>query len=637
MLSLLQKWSGTRIFKVVLALIGFSFLLLGWQMGNGFSNPFASSLAKVNGESITVQSMRSQVEQRIRTIRHQLGANYSPAILKDLHLVDRMLDDTIRNTLLRQYATENGITIPDGELAGIIAQNKAFQGIDGQFDAMTYRNVLANAGLTTNQYEDMVREELMTAQVRDPFGLTAFLNKPAIHRAADYLKQTRDVKILTVSQADITPPKAPTEDDLKNLYDEMATSLMTPEYRTLEVVTYSKDTLADSYTPTEDDIKADYETNSDSLGEPESRDVSHILVHTQEEATQLAKQLSEGANFAEQAKAHSIDKLTATKGGELGVIKRGEMLKPFEDAAFALADGATSEPVKTAFGYHLIKVNKINPSHIPPLADVRSKIIARLKQEHATDALYDVVEKADNRLSGGDPLKEVAESTHGTYQVYTKVAADGTTADGLDVNAPHFDQILKTAFTLDADTASAPIQLDDNTQAFVKVTSIEAPRQRTINEVRKELEATYTSTMVENALRAKATQILASLNSNTAMEEAARNNHLKNPIQTVVGMERVGPTHSPLINAGIRNELFKLHQGEYLSRAVVGQQGASLFQVTNITQPSVSTSELDKISDLVSNTFRNDVQSQFLTALRQTGSIKVNESRLQTLRDAVLQ
>ncbi|NLG79414.1 MAG: foldase [Firmicutes bacterium] len=170
---------------------------------------------------------------------------------------------------------------------------------------------------------------------------------------------------------------------LDDLRDQIRTNLL------LEAIASKDVTIND------DEVKKYYEEHKDEFKEPEQVRARHILVKDEKTAKEIEKELAGGADFAELAKAKSEDPGSKDKGGDLGYFERGAMDPAFEKAAFALKIGETSGPVKSSFGYHIIRVDDRKPERIPPLEEVRSEVVKRLKREKAKPASTVISELKD--------------------------------------------------------------------------------------------------------------------------------------------------------------------------------------------------------------------------------------------------
>ena len=139
---------------------------------------------------------------------------------------------------------------------------------------------------------------------------------------------------------------------------------------------------------TDEEIKQYYEDNKDQFAK---RDASHILVADEKTAKEVKDKLDKGEDFAALAKKYSKDTANAANGGELGTFSRGQMVKEFEDAAFSLKEGEISAPVKTQFGYHIIKINKIEDS----IEDNKEAIVKALNDKKYADYIKELNKKAN--------------------------------------------------------------------------------------------------------------------------------------------------------------------------------------------------------------------------------------------------
>ena len=160
---------------------------------------------------------------------------------------------------------------------------------------------------------------------------------------------------------------------------------------------------------TDEEIKQYYEDNKDQFAK---RDASHILVEDEKTAKEIKEKLDNGEDFAKLAKEYSKDTANAENGGNLGTFSKGQMVKEFEDAAFNLKEGEISEPVKTQFGYHIIKLNKVADS----IEDNKEAITNALTDKKYADYIKELNEKANVVTESTIAAEEQKDSEENTEE-----------------------------------------------------------------------------------------------------------------------------------------------------------------------------------------------------------------------------
>ncbi len=634
MLRFLHGLNGSFIVKFLLVLIGISFI--GWGFGEGVQQGFSGYVAKVNGQKIPAQVFQRELDLKVSQLRRSMGDNYSEDVLASMNIPQNLLRDKIRDILLLQFAAENNIHVANAELAERINSMDAFKGPLGEFDKNQYKMALQNAGYTVPQFEAGLRTELLVNRISDLFTTARFTNEAEIQRTAEMFSQSRNIRILRVVEADVPAPAKPTDDELNDIYQDMLSNFITPERRTVEVLVFDTAKITPTISVTEADIEEFYHAHRDEFGEPEGRDVRHILVKDEDTANKVLAELKAGKTFAELAKKYSKDTVTANKGGELGTIYHGDMLAQFDEVAFKIKKNKISEPVKTPFGYHVLEVTNIKLPREQTIAEAKKDIKARLLTERALDQMYDAIDNADADLASGASLQEVQQSYGGELKTYASLDPQGADVNGKYPDMINAAAILDKAFTIDENIPSTVVNLSETQKAFVNVSEVEAPRQRTFDEVRDELAEVYKRENIERAVLAKATQIMAQRKKGDSFETLVKRHKLTAPIQTIVGISRLEPSKNQMVSGAVQEQIAALKEGEVLPRVFPTKLGAAIYEVTKVEDGDIDTKLKDQVKLTLSSVMANDLFAQFQEALQNNANIKINEDQLAAAEKTVI-
>ena len=638
MLRFLQALNGTFIVKFMLVLIGLSFI--GWEFGSGFSRAAGGTVLTVNDQEMGVRAFQRDLEGRLNQMRNRLGDAYTPELLARFNVVEAMLENKISELLLLDFAREQNLSVAPEALASAISQIPAFQDGLGSFSSSQYKIALQNAGYSIPQFEQAMAADMLINQVRAPFEGIRFTNNEEAERLAEVMTESRDVRVLRVVNDDVAAPPAPSQSDLRTIYEDMQSSLQTPEFRTFNILTFSAERMRDQVSVGEEDIKDYYQEYKHLFGEPEGRKVRHILLPDMEAAQKAVHELEKGRSFSQVAKELSRDETTAGEGGDLGVIYRGDMLPAFDETAFNLEVGDISEPVKTPFGVHIIKVESVESGGDKTLADVKDEIRETLEKEKTLNILFDRAEEADDMLAAGAGLKEAAETVGGQLETIT-LQSNGMGADGKTL-APELlsmanpEKILDQVFTMDEGIPSTPIVLDDKTKAFIEVTEVTPSRQQSFDEVQDELHAAYEKEMYERAVLAKATKALTARMQGKSFEALAKELDLTAPIQKFVGITRAEKAKTPLINDAVQQQLVALQKGEVLEQVIPTKMGAAIYEVIDVEAGSPEDGKMTEMQALLSQNLSSDLFQQFITALQNDAKIEINQDQLVAIKERVL-
>jgi peptidyl-prolyl cis-trans isomerase D len=348
--------------------------------------------ADVGGTKISRSEFEQAYQNERNRMQAQLGDYFSNLLADSTYVASfrrSVLDRMVNDLLLQQHAQSLGLSVSDAQVRQAILDTPEFQ-TDGKFNQDIYQSALRRAGFTPDSFAaylrtDLVRSQLLAAVQNSEFSLAG-----EAAAQSKLIAQTRNVKIITLKQDDFAKAASLSDDDIKAYYDQHSDRFTRPEQFKLSYIELDAKALEAQMEVSDDDALKYYQEHLDKYSTKEQRDVSHILVQDDEKKAQdLLAQIRSGADFAVLAKEQSQDSGSADQGGELGLIEKGTMDPAFEQAAFDLKlNGDVSEVVKSNFGYHIIKLNRVKAATAKPFEAVRSDVLAEIKSEKALDRFY---------------------------------------------------------------------------------------------------------------------------------------------------------------------------------------------------------------------------------------------------------
>ena len=417
-----------RLVQGVLALITLPFAFFGvdYYFRQGDATP---NVATVAGEKITQAQFNESIAEQQDRMRQQLGRNFDAAMFDNPEVRYQVLERLIAQRLMQDKARRETFRVTDSQLQQVIAQQPAFQ-YDGQFSTERYKQVLASQNMTPLMFEDRVRRELILAPLQEPISLGNIVASSSGERYIGLVEQQREVAAAAIDPEPFMKEVRIDDAAVKVFYDANAKTLQTPELAKFEYVLLSQDALTAQVTLDPAEVKAQYEKNLNLYGQPEERDASHILIASKADATEsdkaaarkkaddlAAQAKANPAKFAELAKQYSQDPGSAPQGGDLGMFSRGNMVKPFDDAVFAMKVDEIIGPVQTDFGYHIIKLNAINPAKVRSFDEVKTQIETDLKRQKAAQKFASAADQFQNLVyEQADSLQGAAKTLGLTVQ-----------------------------------------------------------------------------------------------------------------------------------------------------------------------------------------------------------------------------
>lgn len=487
MLNVMRKNAQSWLIKIILGAIVIVFVF--WGVGS-FTNSKATRVAEVNGELISVEAYRTAYNNMVEQYRQRFGGQLTEEMLEMLNLKRQVIDQLINQSVLIQEAGRQKLRVTNEELSGSISKIPAFQS-NGAFDSRLYRNLLTRLRLTPEEFEQNQRHQLLVQKVSELVVSSAVVGPEEVRQWYDWEHAGVDLSYVLVDPARYTDVTAD-EAELTTYFKENKERYKTAPQVKVRYVLFSPADYNDQVTLEDGEVEDYFTANPDEFREEKTVEARHILLKVpadadaetvekrRQEAADIAAKAKAGEDFAELAKTYS-EGPTKDSGGNLGAFKRGTMVKPFADVAFSLEAGEIGEPVKTQFGWHIIKVEKVNPEKVDDLATATPKIEKKLREQKAKSLAFDTAESLYENVFTAEDFIQVAGQRE-----LTLVTSDFFDQNkGPAANIPSKRKFAQAAFglpenevseILDLDTAYAILQLVEKKAA--EVPALDAVKDR---------------------------------------------------------------------------------------------------------------------------------------------------------------
>lgn len=494
MLEAIRERQQSWIAKLILALITVPFAL--WGVDSYLRQAGSSvAVAKVNGESITVQ----QFAKSLQELRDNMKEKTDPNFLDNPEVRNSVLEKIINSRLVADEVKRGGYFISDEQLTKIIIAMPEFQK-DGRFSQETYDQILTANGLTPSRFEAMMRNDLMTQQVRNGIAGLAFVPHAVTEHSMRVQNQLREISYITFRPDDYLAQAKVEPAQLKSYYDKHPDQFRVPEQVKLDFVVFSANNLIASMQVSDDEAKQFYTENASKFQGDEQRRASHILItfgSTKDDAAKAAAKKKAMEVLAEVkktpdkfdvlAKKYSQDPGSAANGGDLGMFKRGAMVKAFEDTVFSMAPGSISDPVETEFGYHIIKLTEIKGAS-QPLEEAKPSIRAELMYQKALKKFAEAAENFSNLVyEQSASLEPAAQASQVQVQ-----KSDWLSRDDIAKFFKNNEKIASAVFSDDVrkdKRNSEAIEIAPNTLASARVTDYRPASMKPFDDVKADIEA----------------------------------------------------------------------------------------------------------------------------------------------------
>jgi peptidyl-prolyl cis-trans isomerase D len=376
-------------------------------------------VAEVEGEPITVAQFTRRYNAQVAAYRNAYGGQLNDQLLKQLGIDRQILQSLVDEEAMVAESVKQGFTVSDAEIRERILALPGFQENGKFIGEQRYRTLLQmqNPPLTTAEFERQLRRALQIEKLRD--ALTGWMTVNDADVAAEYRRRNEKVKldVVPVTPAAFTSEVAVSDADLNAYFEKSKEKYRVGEKRRIKYAIVNVDQVRNTIKVPDADIEAFYKQNLQQYQTPAQVRASHVLIklegrdekQAQALAEEVAAKAKAGADFAALAKQYSEDESNKDTGGDLDYFGRGRMVAEFEQAAFAMKAGEISNPVKTAFGYHVIKVVDSKPDTTRPLADVRAEIEDQLKWQRAQAEAEKIAKSLEGTIKSPADLDRVAK------------------------------------------------------------------------------------------------------------------------------------------------------------------------------------------------------------------------------------
>jgi peptidyl-prolyl cis-trans isomerase D len=448
--EMVTGWLG----KTLLMLMTVPFALFGVYsyLDGGGSRALA---AEVNGKPIYQADFDKALQSQKAKVLQQLGPTADPSKIDEQKLRKDVLKLLVNQELLTQDANQHGFLVSDSYIAKLIEQEPGFKDENGKFSTARYTDALRRAGEDPATFPTKAKAQIATAELVSGLNTSAFATATDVTRLATLDGQKRDLHVAQVNVAAFTTGLTSTDDEAKKFYDANPKRFTAEERVSLDYIQLNRDDFLAQATVSDDDINARYAEQVKALAANEQRHAQHILITVDpkvktsnadalKKIQDIEKRARAGEDFGALAKQFSQDPGSAVNNGDLGFAGHGQFVPEFDKVLYDLQPNQISAPVKTQFGYHLIKLLEVRKATIPTLAEMRPGLEQQVKAAKAAELYADAVEKIDTAVYEAADLKDPAAKFKLAIQGSDPITRTGTQA-GIANNA----SVIKAAFSDD--------------------------------------------------------------------------------------------------------------------------------------------------------------------------------------------
>ncbi|MBU0908414.1 MAG: SurA N-terminal domain-containing protein [Proteobacteria bacterium] len=508
MLDLLRRKAQSPYLQATVLVIIVVFVF--WGVG-GKNKGALNAVATVNGEPITLQEFDQAFQRTMDNLRAQFGGSLPKGFVESLNLKKQVVHELIQKSLLQQGGQEMGIYVSSNEIQNAIKEMTVFQN-NGVFDVTRYREVLKGSRLTPTKFEAGLQSDLLLTKVGSGLASFALVTPKELDDRFRFDNSETRLDYAVFKPENYTGKVSVSDELLAQYFEKNKEKYMTQPQAKIKYLSFLLKDQMDKITVPAEEIENYYKSHQEEFGQLEKRRALHIILKTTEQDKQtrraeiekiLAKAKA-GEDFAALARQYSEDG-SATQGGDLGFFGRGQMVKPFEDAAFGLQKGEISDIVETQFGFHIIKLEDIQPANITPLTGAKSSIESKLKKQQALNNAFEKANEAYEKIIFAGSLAKYAENfkvTLSQTDFFTQAAPPAALA-----NEP---TVLDTAFSLKKGELSSIIDSPEG-YTILFVEDRKEPAIPALAEVKEQVEKDFITAEAKTLSQKDAEETLAAL------------------------------------------------------------------------------------------------------------------------------
>lgn len=612
-----RTWLGKAVVGVLFAFLILSFAV--WGINDIFRGAPRNTVATVGGTEITADAFRNAYQGDIQQLMRQTRQSITPQQARAFGLDQQVLSRLVSEAVLDRRAQDLGLGVSDPLLVRSITEDTRFRG-PGGFERARLEAFLNERGQTEALFLRDQRGVATRTQLAEAISgsLTVPLAmREAVHR---YGSERRTAAYITLPAAGVGDIPATSEDQLKAFYEERKSSFRAPDYRAINVLAVDPASLAKPETVSEADARQRYEQIKDSrFGAAERRTVQQIVFPTLEEAKAAAERIKQGTTLEALAAERNID----SKDLELGTFSKAEMVDPaVADAAFAVSEGAVSEPVQGRFGNVLVRVTAIQPGSVKPFEEVAGEVRREIAADRSRNEITELHDQIEDLRASARPLAEIGKEKGLQLLAIPAVDRQGRDKAGNPVQPlPEREALLPAVFGSDIGVDNEALRTRAGGYVWYEVAGIEPARERSFEETRNEVAAQWRADQVSRSLANRARGLVERLERGETIEAVAA--EVGGEAKTATDLARRASRGE--LSTEVVNRMFSVPVGKAAS--VEAGDSRVVFKITGASVPPfvTTTAAAASLADQLRNLLTDDLLAQYVAQAQAEMGVAINQ------------
>jgi peptidyl-prolyl cis-trans isomerase D len=613
-----SNWLGKTIMAVVMGVLIVSFGF--WGIADIFRGFGQSTLAKVGHTEISVNEFRQIYTDRLQQVGRQFGRPLTADQARAFGFDRQVLQQTLMEAALDEDARRLGLGQSDADIMGAIFADPLFRGVGGGFDPQRFQGIIRQMGYTEPRYLADRRKLALRRQIADTMSAGLEPSKTLIEALSRFQNEQRSIEYIRLGTAQAGTIDPPSPETLAGYFDEHKAQFRAPEYRKISFVMITPEDLGKWSEVSDEDAKKLFEQRRDRYGTPEKRQVSQMTFPSVEEAQAARNRIASGLSFEDLAKERNLNPADV----DLGLVTKSGILDPaIADAAFSLPSGEVSQPVQGKFAVALVKTGTIQPGIEPSYESVAQELKKDIAIERGRAQVATLRDKMEDERGGGASVIEAAQKLGLSPVTIEAVDRSGLIPGGQPVKGvPVGLNVVSQAFSSDVGVDNDPIQYKGG-YVWYDVLGVTPTRDRTLEEVKDQVEARWREDEIANRLRTKATDLVQKLGQGGKLADEAASIGAK--VETANGYKREGTV--PGVPEGLITASFRTAKDTAGQTPGNGGTEWFVFRVTDVSAPAVdlASSEMKNLKDTLQRSLTEEQLTQYVAKLEKNIGTSINE------------
>jgi peptidyl-prolyl cis-trans isomerase D len=614
-----SNWLGKIVMATVMGVLIISFGV--WGIADIFKGFGQSTLAKIGRTEISAEQFRQIYTEKLQQLGRSFGRPLTMDQARAFGLDRQVLQQTIAEAALDEEARRIGLGMSDAETMRMIFNDPNFKGLSGAFEPARFQATIRQFGFTEQRYVADQRKVSLRRQIAGTISAGLEPPKVLIEALSRFQNEQRSVEYVKLDAAHAGTIDPPSPETLAAYFDDHKTQFRAPEYRKISFVAITPEEIGKWSDVSDEDAKKIFEQRRSRLGTPERREVSQIVFPNADEAAAARSRITAGTSFEDLARERGLNPADV----DLGLVAKSGIIDPaVADAAFSLPSGEVSQPMPGRFGVTLVKIGKIEPGVEASYESLAPNLKKEIAIERARASVADLHNKIEDERGGGAGVVEAAQKLGLAAITIEAVDRSGRLPNGQPVaNIPRGLDVVSQAFNSDVGVDNDPIQFNGG-YVWYDVLGITPSRERSLDEVKDQVEARWRSDQITTQLRAKATEMVQKLGQGGKLADEAANAGLT--VETAAGFKR--DASLPGLPASAITEAFRTPKDAVGQTAGAGAGEWIVFRVTDVSVPPVdlASDEMKKVKETLQRGMTDEQVAQYVTKLESEIGVTINQA-----------